>query len=474
MSETAGAGAAAGVSRAAAGRGTAEHDAADRDAHSGGESGRRGIPAPGRFPLGRVRPVQPPSELPVWPVVLLLAGFPVFWVLGLASFAPVLCAVPMVALLWARRDVVLPLGFAYWGFFLLWVGVAALALDNAMRLVGYGMRLGNFLGATVTFVYVYNLNTRRFGDRRALTVLLAFFAFVVLGGWLGVLLPDVRLHTPMSLLLPGSIASNEYVGALVRPRFAEVQHPWGAPQPFTRPSAPFAYTNSWGCNVALLVPCMLALVALAGRRVRLLTVTLLLLALVPAFATLNRGLYIAVVLGLVYAVARFAFHGRVVPLVGLGVAGVVIVVAADAVGLLGGLSQRLEYSATNVSRATIYAEAFEGTLRSPLIGNGAPRPSATLEISVGTQGQIWNIMFSFGFVGLFLFLGWFTWLAVVSRRWRRSSDLWLHVCLVVSLVTMVYYGYDGMQLVVVMLVAALVLRRLRPPVGQRNALGVAR
>jgi hypothetical protein len=414
-------------------------------------------------PLVRGLPAVSPAELPTWPVTVLFAGFPVFWVLGLASFAPLICAVPMAVLLWSRRDAVLPVGFAFWALFVLWAGVAVLALDNVFRLVGYGVRLTNYLGATVVFLYVYNLGTRRFGDRRALILLLVFFAFVVLGGWLGVLLPDVRLTTPTSLVLPGSIASNEYVGALVRPRFAEVQQPWGAPEAFTRPSAPFAYTNGWGCNVALLVPCMLALVAIAGRRVRIITVVVLLLGLVPAFATLNRGLYIAIGVGLAYATARFALHGRVAPLAGVVAGGLGVLAVADAVGLLASLSQRLEYSATNQSRSMIYAEAFQGTLRSPLIGNGAPRPSAFLDISVGTQGQIWNVMFSFGFVGLALFLGWFAWLAVVSRPWQRSSHLWLHVCLVVSLLTMAYYGYDGPQLVVVMMVAALAVRRVRPP-----------
>ncbi|GLY28691.1 hypothetical protein [Kineosporia sp. NBRC 101731] len=409
------------------------------------------------------RPVTRQAELPAWPVVLLFAGFPLLWVLGLASFAPMICAVPMLVLLWARGNVSLPVGSAFWIFFVIWAAVAVLALDNIFRVVGYGVRMTNYLGATMVFVYVYNLGRQRFSDRRALTVLLAFFAFVVLGGWLGVLLPEVRLTTPTSLVLPGSIASNEYVGALVRPRFAEVQQPWGAPQPFTRPSAPFAYTNGWGCNVALLVPCMLALVSLAGRRVRLATILVLALGIVPAFATLNRGLYIAVVVGLLYAVVRFAFHGRLVPLGGVLAGGVVVAGAAHAVGLFSSLSQRLEYSATNESRSTIYAEAFNGTLASPLIGNGAPRPSATLDISVGTQGQIWNVMFSFGFVGLFLFVGWFAWLALVSVRWQHSSHLWLHVSLVVALLTIVYYGYDGPQLSVMMLVAALVLRRIRPP-----------
>ena len=40
--------------------------------------------------------------LPAWPFLLLFAGFPVWWVLGLGSFAPQICAIPMVVLMAMR------------------------------------------------------------------------------------------------------------------------------------------------------------------------------------------------------------------------------------------------------------------------------------------------------------------------------------------------------------------------------------
>ena len=85
-------------------------------------------------------------------------------------------------------------------------------------------------------------------------------------------------------------------------------------------------------------------------------------------------------------------------------------------GVLARLQERLHYSRTNVGRQTIYREAFDGAVNSPVFGHGAPQPSGTVDVSVGTQGQVWNVMFSYGFVALAFFLGWFA--LVVLQSWR--------------------------------------------------------
>jgi len=127
------------------------------------------------------------------------------------------------------------------------------------------------------------------------------------------------------------------------------------------------------------------------------------------------------------------------------------------------LQRRLQYSQTSTDRLSVYSEALRGTLASPLLGHGGPRPSATLDVSVGTQGQIWNVMYSYGFPGLLFFVAWFGWLVWTTRRWRTTAALWLHACLVVGAVTIFYYGYDGMQLTVLMAAAALATREARAP-----------
>ena len=407
------------------------------------------------------RPADATRELPAWPVYALFAGFPIWWLLGLGAFAVALIAIPMFLLLVQRRNVEVPGAFWLWLGFVVWACAAALELNSGSRLVGFSVRMSNYLGSSVVFLYLYN-GRRRLDNRAVLRALVLFFAVVVAGGYLGMLAPHGSLSTPVQSLLPLNIRNNEYVHALVHPSFAEVQHPYGSPRTFFRPSAPFPYTNSWGCNVALLVPLVVAAIMTFRRPAwRLAMVALLAAACLPAFATLNRGMFLALGMVLAYASVRLAFRGRLLPL--SAVVGGVSVGLAVAVssGVLARLQERLHYSRTNVGRQTIYREAFDGAVNSPIFGHGAPQPSSTVDVSIGTQGQVWNVMFSYGFVALAFFLGFFVVVVLQSWKARAQAELWVHATLFVAVATFFYYGYDGTQLTVTMAAAAMALRTRR-------------
>ncbi|GAB3592724.1 hypothetical protein GCM10027446_13870 [Angustibacter peucedani] len=405
-------------------------------------------------------------DLPTWPFYALFVGFPLFWLLGLGTFAGTVCAVPMLGYLWARGRVRLPREIVPWLVFLLCALLAVVMLDSPLRLIGFGVRVSNYLAATVLLVYLMNCSSERLPMVKMVGAMCAFFAFVVLGGWLGVVAPHGRLDTPLAHLLPGAITSNEYVTQLVRPAFAEVQQPYGSPRTFARPSAPFAYTNGWGVNVALLVPFALAGLAAFRLRGKVLMAVVLCAALVPAAATLNRGMLVALSMAVLYVSIRLALRGRFATLLAIVAVTAVIGTVVVTSGTLSRLQERLHYSQTNVGRLTIYGEAWHGALESPLLGNGAPRPSQTLDISIGTQGQIWNVMFSYGLVALAGWLLFFGWSAWSTRRWRSSSQLWVHAVVLLAVVTSFFYGYDGPQLWVAVVAVAAALRA-RPPRSRR-------
>jgi hypothetical protein len=396
--------------------------------------------------------------LPGWPLFVLFGLFPIWWLLGLAAFAVALAAIPMLILLIQLRKVEVPPAFWLWIGFVVWALVAGVELNAASRAIGFGVRMGNYMGSGVLFLYIYNAR-QLLPTRRVLRALAMFFTFVVIGGYLGVLIPHGSVPTPAEALLPGSIRANEYVHALVHPSFAEVQQPYGSPSTFYRPSAPFAYTNGWGCNVALLFPLMVAAIMRANRwRYRFMIVGLLAAACVPAFATLNRGMFLALGFVLVYASLRLAFRGRLAPMWIVSIGAAAVAGVALSLGVVEKLQERLHYSQTNVSRQTIYQEAFDGAVKSPIFGHGAPQPSVNVDVSVGTQGQIWNVMFSYGFIALAFFMSWFALVVLLSWTARDQADLWIHATGVVVFITLLYYGYDGTQLAVAMAAAALALR----------------
>jgi hypothetical protein len=133
------------------------------------------------------------------------------------------------------------------------------------------------------------------------------------------------------------------------------------------------------------------------------------------------------------------------------------------------LGERTSSGESLLTRRTLYEETFRRTLDSPWLGQGAPRPSETANVSAGTQGHVWYLMFSYGFVGLALFLLTFWGLALTTWRVASLQTLLVQTPLVVVNVMILFYGLDGMHLVIVLICFALLVRGYRqgrPPQAQ--------
>ena len=386
-------------------------------------------------------PGPSPVELPAWPVLGLLWGVPVFWVTGLFSLSSIIMAVPMVIYLCLHRPWVWTPGILPLLAFVIWSLAAGLMLEPG-DLLGWMVGVSQLISVAVLLVYVVNA-PERLTKRRLLLGLSVLWGTVVAGGYLGLLFPDGSLVFTVGDLLPGGIASNSYVQTLVYPNFAEVQTPFGADQPIVRPSAPFSFANGWGAGMAVLTPIAIATAAEFGtiRAYALLTVGLA-AAVPPSVASQNRGFYLA--MGLVVAVValRLAWRGRIGPVVLLAAATAAAVLGSLQLGILEILQRREEVAQSSVGRQTLYEETFTRTLDSPLLGYGAPRESYFSEITVGTQGAVWNAMFTSGFVGLALFVIFLVGAAVRGWPARSTADLWLSATLLGVCLMSTYYGLD--------------------------------
>ncbi len=399
------------------------------------------------------------DSLPAWPVLTLLWGFPVFWALGATVIAGVLLTVVMLSFLAHSRSVRFVPGVYAFTAFVVWVIPCAVMIDSAARMLGLVYRFS--ILAIVGTAFVYTLSAGAALSRRRIVNGLTFVWFVaVAGGLLGLAFPEVRLSTPVGLLLPESLTSNAYVHDLFFPPFAEIQHPWGSPQTFVRPSAPFPYANSWGVAIVLLTPVAVACFMMTKSRFLRVGIVGGLAAMVgPAMATGNRGMFAGLILAAVYVVVRLAARDRAAPVLAIAVLGVVGAAVLVGNGLLGQIATRQHYGDSSGTRFSLYEETFKRTLQSPLLGYGAPRPSPAHEISLGTQGYVWMLMFSFGFVGLALFLTFLWGTTLRTIRAPGDVDLVLHSVLVVASAIIVVYGLDIMQFLTIMLVAAMLLRR---------------
>ncbi len=411
-------------------------------------------------PAGHFRPsvLRPEAEapLPLWPITGMIALTPLWFILGLAGFTWVIFAAPMAASLVRRRGIVVPKGFGWWIVFLAAAAVSVFSIDSVPRLSGWLLRYGYYVAATITLLYV--LNGRK--GLPAWSVIRSFtwlWIATVVGGYLAFFVGDLSFLAPMGYVIPGALRENDLINTLVTPSFADLQDIIGFPVP--RPKAPFPYTNSWGSMLGLLTP--FGLMALNEPRVgfskTVIKVTLA-ASVVPAVISLNRGLWLSLGVGLIYAAFRFGVAGGSRAVRNSILVAVFFVVSIVVTPLSGIIMSRLDNGHSDGDRTELILDAIEGTMERPVFGWGAPRPNDRNLPSVGTHGQIWFVMFSHGFVGAIGYIGALLSLAWRTRRQPTVTGMWAHIVIIVGLIQLPYYLHVPHQLFTMMAAAALALR----------------
>jgi len=416
-----------------------------------------GVAAPGVRPARR-RPGLPDG----WPLLALFTLIPLWWFLGLSAVIWILLAVPMlVQLLLRGSSLRVPKGFGVWAAFLFWMFLSATQIDDPRRLFGISYRALLYLSMTVMFIYVYNLPRSAVPARKLVLAFTFFWATVIVFGFVALAFPDARFTTPAALLLPGGIAGNPFVQDLVDAKLAQVQYFVG--YALTRPAAPFTYTNEWGGAVGLLTPMALAGLGMVRSYLARNVIRLLLVAsLVPIVISANRGLWVGLGVGLIYAAVRVALRGNARALFAiLGflalVAGLVMFTPLEKY-----VSDRLAHQHSNERRESLGEQAVQGMFDAPLFGYGGPRESQDTPNApdIGTHGHIYLVAFSHGVPGLAFFLGWWLWALLRTSRGATGPPLWAHVVLLVGVLEFFYYDMMPTELHVMMVVAAVAWREL--------------
>lgn len=402
---------------------------------------------------------------PGWPLYVLFVGFPIWWALGLGGFIWPILAFPMLLSLLRRERIFVPPGMLLWCGFVVWMLVTGIQIDSMGRALGFAYRSMLYVSATILLLYVFNSSRHVLETEKILRALSIFWIYVVIGGFLGLVFPSFSFTSPVEAMLPRAILSNDFVKEMVHPAFAQVQEFLGFPTP--RPSAPFVYTNDWGGAFALLVPFVI-LVWQAGlrRRFKVVLACAAAASIVPVVFSMNRGLWLSLGLGLVYAALRLSLKGRERALIAFVSVTILLAGALFLTPLGSTLSERLSTPHSNNRRVSLYEEAVRGAAESPLFGFGAPRPSKwnPNAPSVGTQGQLWLVLFSNGYPGMVLFVAWF----LAALWWFRGSadaiGFWMHVMLVIMFLQLAVYGLLPVQIHIVMLGIALAWRERSPVV----------
>jgi hypothetical protein len=418
-------------------------------------------------------------------VVWLVAGYPVWWALGVGQFAFWIFAVPMALELVRRHrahGLPLPPGFALWALFLVWAvaGLALVGLTAPGTLPGSGgllgalVRVGTYLALTVLLLYVGTTPRVRLGDRAVAAALAWLCVATVAGGYLGLLAPDFSYVSPVERLLPARLADDEYVQTLLRPASAQVMNVLGYDSP--RPKAPWEYTNTWGNMLSLLLP-WLAVAWFLGRRgpARWAAAAVAAASVVPIVYSLNRALWAGLVLTGAFVLVHLVRRGRPGAALLCACAASVALMAALASPLMDVVRERAAHPHSDEGRAATSAAAVAAASESPVVGWGTTRDmigsSASIAVgpspdcpacgnhTIGNNGQFWLALVAHGWVGTALFLAFPAWTA-----WRHRNDFsQIGTCSLLTILLLFWYMFFYVALTaplaVSMIAAALLWRR---------------
>ncbi len=397
-----------------------------------------------------------------WQPYAIFLGLPVWWLLGLSFFMWPLITLPLVYPLFRRGELRVPRRFGIWLVFLAWMVASGVELASPTRAIAWSWRLSFYLSATVLFLWIYNTSRERLPTRSVINALAGYWVLVIIGGWIGVLFPTIAFASPAESVFPHSLLNNTYFYAHVHLQVAELQHFLGFAE--GRPQTFFAYTNAWGSTCAMLTPLALAALAANPGRVwaRVLKITLA-ASLVPIVFSLDRGLWLSLGAGLAYAAVRFGAL-RDMRRVMRVVSAVLVVGALVAVTPLGGLvTARFSHKTGDTSRLARDQAAQSQIISSPLLGYGAPQQAVGIthtNKSVGTESEIFLLLYSHGVPALFLFGGFMAYTVVRTAKQRSRSSpalFWVQVALLVACLQAPYYELTE-RMPLIMTFAALLYR----------------
>jgi hypothetical protein len=416
---------------------------------------------------------------PAWPLKALLLGFPLWWALGVASFAFMTAAVAMAVQMYRRGSIRVPAAFGVWLLFLVWMVAGVFVLwahapgtidsDDPIRIIPFLFRVMWYLAITVALLYPLSMSSRILPAMDVARWLAALFVFSVMASVAGLVLPHFQFTSLAELVIPGARANGTFLHTMLHPALTTSSDFLGYDQP--RPKAPFAYPNAWGNNVGLLLPFFVASWFKSEKTWQRISAPLVLaLFFLPVAYSLNRGLWLGILLLAVYAAVALARAGRFAALWTLLVVAIAATAVLIASPVWSTIMLRIETPHSNARRGTVAQVVVDTTWKgSPLLGFGTTRKVSGNFASIagtgssdchqcsapplGTQGFLWRLILTTGFVGtglfvVFMAVQWF-------KHFRRRDVFSVLGCMSLVASCLFFVVYDSLDSPMFILMLAL-------------------
>ena len=393
-----------------------------------------------------------------WPLVGMFLLLPIWWVLGLSGLVLTVFAVPLGLSVLFHRNIRAPHGFGLYVLFLIWCGLSVSQLADARQAFSLAYRGSMYIGAAFLFLYVLNASRTELPASTVVKVMAGFFAVIVVGGLIGMIVPNIQITTAAKGLLPPQALNDSFVLDLVSAATSSGRA--FAAYPIYRPKAPFIYANEWGAAYAMALPfAICAMTYVRTKLMRDLIALMLLVSVFPLVFSLNRGAWLSAAAAMLYATFRLA-RGRNAQLLKVIALGAIVIGVLMFVTPLGEIVlTRITNGFGDAHREELYSQSIQLVKESPVFGYGAP-VLVEGNLSAGTHGQLWTIVVSQGLPGLVLFVGWMLW-----ALWKVSRPLppghpgdanvrfWAEVALFTAIIQMPYYDLLPWGLAIAMVAA---------------------
>jgi len=389
-------------------------------------------------------------------------SLPVLWALGLSFFQWPIITFPLIIPLARARSLRVPRRFGVWLLFILWVLISAIELHSGSRAIAWAWRGSFYITSTILFLYIYNNTEARLPTRSVINAMAGYWVAIVAGGWFGVLFPTVQMQSLAEHAFPKSLLHNTYFLEHTYLQFAQVQHFLGFKE--GRPQTFFPYTNAWGSTFAMLLPVAIAaIIATKNRLWRRVLILAMVSSVVPGIFSLDRGEWLSILVGVGYATMRLGtrHNFRVVAFALLSALAVAMLIVLTPLGGL--VAGRFTHKTGDTTRLARDQAAQSQSSSSPLLGYGAPQQDTAVTHtakSVGTESEVFLILFSHGYPALFLLVFWFAYVVVRSGKFRERSPpymFWVHAALLAACIQAPYYELTE-RIPLMMAMAALLLR----------------
>ena len=248
-------------------------------------------------PPARIGPLREDAQdLPAWPFVAAYSMYLLWWVMGSGDLMWPFFGIIMLVLMLGRSGLRFPPGTIIWMFFLAWVLASMSMLDSGGRVIGAFYRFLLQLAPGIFAVYAYNAR-KTLSVRVIVGTMWGFLLSTTIGGFIAMAWPELRFKTLMYYLVPKPLHANDFVKDFTK-RATTQWNPssWILSDP--RPSAPFIYSNTYGNVYSMIFPLALIFAYVLWRErstYRFIVVGVCALSIIPAAATLNRGMYIGLI-----------------------------------------------------------------------------------------------------------------------------------------------------------------------------------